>query len=104
MKSAQEMFEGFSIAAGDDRFGEHIILGPKDARGEPIDCKVSAKDTAGAMCAFEFNCHAGGPKHLHHDQDEWIYIIDGQFEFYVGKKQFRLGAGECVFIPRKVAP
>src|SRR3954454_11351213 len=31
----KEMFAGFSIAKGDDRFGEYIKLG-----GEPNDCKV----------------------------------------------------------------
>ena len=55
------------------------------------------------MCVFEFTCNAGGPKHLHHDQDEWIYVVDGEFEFHVGEKQFRAGPGESVFIPRKVA-
>ncbi len=69
MKS-EEMFLGFSIGAGKDRFDEHIKLG--GLGGEPIDCKVSAQDTNGAMCVFEFNCHSGGPRHLHYDQDEWI--------------------------------
>src|SRR4051794_24416883 len=36
----EEMFAGFRVAAGDDRFGEQIRLG-----GDPNDCKVSAKDT-----------------------------------------------------------
>jgi DNA-binding transcriptional MerR regulator len=97
MKS-KEMFVGFRVAAGDDRFGEQIKLG-----GEPMDCKVSAQDTNGAMCVFEFTGRGGGPRHLHHDQDEWLYVINGEFEFEVGEKRFRLGAGECVFIPRKVA-
>src|SRR6187549_3741398 len=67
MKS-EEMFAGFSVAAGSDRFGEQIKLG-----GEPVDCKVSAQDTSGAMAVFEFT--SGWPRHLHHDQDEWIYVI-----------------------------
>jgi DNA-binding transcriptional MerR regulator/quercetin dioxygenase-like cupin family protein len=96
MKS-EEMFLGFSVAAGKDRLGEHIKLG-----GEPNDCKVSAQDTDGAMCVFEFTGGGGGPRHLHHDQDEWIYVIDGEFKFEVGDKRFRVGAGESVFIPRKV--
>lgn len=96
MKS-EEMFLGFSVAAGTDRFGERIKLG-----GEPHDCKVSAQDTDGAMCVFEFTGGSSGPRHLHHDQDEWIYVIDGEFEFEVGDKRFRVGAGESVFIPRKV--
>jgi len=71
---SEEMFLGFSVAAGKDRYGEEIKLG-----GEPNDCKVSARDTDGAMCVFEFTGGGGGPRHLHHDQD----------------------AGEFVFIPRK---
>src|SRR4051812_29619650 len=47
-----EMFVGFSVAAGKDRFGERIELGGPG--GEPNDCKVSGKDTGGAMCVFEF--------------------------------------------------
>jgi mannose-6-phosphate isomerase-like protein (cupin superfamily) len=88
------------VAAGEDRFGEHIKLGGPE--GDPVDCKVSGQDTGGAMCAFELKINSGGPKHAHHDQDEWIYVIEGEFEFHVGKRQFRAGAGECVFIPRKV--
>jgi DNA-binding transcriptional MerR regulator/quercetin dioxygenase-like cupin family protein len=97
MKS-QEMFAGFHVAAGEDRFGEHVKLG-----GEPNDCKLSGKDTNGALCVFEFTGSGGGPRHLHHDQDEWIYIVEGEFDFVVGKKRFRASAGESVFIPRKVS-
>ena len=92
----EEMFAGFSVAAGDDRFGEHIKLG-----GEPLDCKLSARDTDGAMCIFEFT--SGWPCHRHHDQDEWIYVIDGEVDFVVGDKRFLARSGESVFIPRKTA-
>ena len=92
----EDMFAGFSVAAGKDRFDERINLG-----AAPVDCKVSARDTDGAMCVFEFT-GGGGPKHLHHDQDEWIYVIDGEFKFDVGDKRFRVGAGESVFLPRQV--
>lgn len=95
MKS-EEMFVGFSIAAGEDRFDEHLMLG-----GYAVDCKVSSKDTGGAMCIFEFT--TGWPCHLHHEQDEWVYVVDGDLELQVGKKRFRAGAGESIFIPRKVA-
>jgi DNA-binding transcriptional MerR regulator len=96
--TGEEMFAGFHVAVGDDRFGEHVQLG-----GEPIDCKLSGQDTEGALCVFEFTGHGGGPRHRHHDQDEWIYILDGKFQFEVGDKRFQAGSGECVYIPRKVA-
>src|ERR1051325_819233 len=41
MKS-QEMFAGFAVAAGEDRFKEQIRLGGPE--GEPNHCKVSGKD------------------------------------------------------------
>jgi DNA-binding transcriptional MerR regulator len=91
----EEMFAGFSVAAGEDRFGEHIKLG-----GEASDCKVSAQDTNGALCIFEFNGSGGGPPHRHHGQDEWIYIIEGDCYFVVAESRIRLSAGESIFIPR----
>ena len=91
--TSSEMFAGFTVPAGKDRFDQTINLG-----GAPVDCKVSSQDTHGAMAVFEFT--TGWPRHLHHDQDEWIYIVDGEVDFEVGKKRFRAGAGESVFIPR----
>jgi DNA-binding transcriptional MerR regulator len=92
----EELFGGFNVAAGQDRFGATTKLGD-----QPVNIKVSAKDTNGALCVFEFS-GGGGPRHLHHEQDEWIYIIEGEYLFDVGGKRIRLGAGESIFIPRKV--
>ncbi|HEX8318622.1 cupin domain-containing protein [Longimicrobium sp.] len=94
---SEEMFAGFNVAAGKDRFGEHVLLG-----GEPNDCKVSARDTGGAMSIFEFTGSGGGPRHLHHGQDEWIYVLDGEVELHIGEQQLRLGPGESAFVPREV--
>jgi DNA-binding transcriptional MerR regulator len=94
--TSEELFEGFVVAAGEDRFGERIELA-----GEPVDCKLSAEDTGGAVCIFEFT--TGWPCHLHHEQDEWVYVVDGDLDLVVGEKRFRAGAGESIFIPRKVA-
>jgi len=96
MKS-EELFAGFSVAAGKARFDERIQLG-----GEPNDCKVSARDTNGAMCVFECTGTSGGPPHRHHDQDEWVYVVDGEFDFLMGRQRFRARAGESVFLPRQV--
>jgi DNA-binding transcriptional MerR regulator len=95
--SGEEMFVGFSVAAGQDRFDERITLGE-----EPIHCKLSGRDTNGALSVFEFSGTHVGPRHLHHDHDEWVYIVTGSFDFEVGGRKFRAGAGECAFIPRKV--
>jgi DNA-binding transcriptional MerR regulator/quercetin dioxygenase-like cupin family protein len=96
--SGEEMFAGFRVAPGEARFDEKVTL-----RGEPVDCKVSGRDTGGSMCVFEFTGSSSGPRRRHGDQDEWIYVIDGQLMFVVGERQFRAEAGESVFVPRQTA-
>ena len=90
------MFAGFSVAAGQDRFNDGF-----NRYGTTIDCKVSAKDTGGAMCVLEVN-NSGWPRHVNPDQDEWVYVIEGEIELEVGKKRNRLGPRESMFIPRNV--
>jgi DNA-binding transcriptional MerR regulator len=91
----EEMFAGFSVAAGEGRSGKHVKLGD-----EPIDCKVSGKDTNGALAVFEFVGSSSGPRAVHFKEDEWIYIIDGELDFAIGTKKMRLKTGESIFIPR----
>jgi DNA-binding transcriptional MerR regulator len=95
MKS-EELFMGFSIGAGKDRFNDGF-----HRYGTTVDCKVSGKDTAGAMCVLEVN-NTGWPRHVNRDQDEWIYVVDGEVELEIGKKRVRLGPHESMFIPRNI--
>lgn len=96
--TGEQIFAGFTVAAGDDRFGERVRLG-----GEPNDCKVAAADTGGALCVFEFRGRNGWPRHSPHEQDEWLYVVDGEIACEVGDRRLRLGRGESVFVPRTVA-
>ena len=93
-----QIFAGFTVAAGDDRHGERVRLG-----GEPNACKVGAADTGGAMSVFEFRGRGGWPRHSHHEQDEWLYVVEGELECEIGGKRLRLGRGESVFVPRTAA-
>jgi len=95
MKS-EELFMGFSIGAGKDRFNDGF-----NRYGTTIDCKVSGKDTGGAMCVLEVN-NTGWPRHVNRDQDEWIYVVDGEVELEIGKKRVHLGTRESMFIPRNI--
>ena len=94
--TSEQLFEGFRVASGEDRFGTPVTLA-----GEPSDCKVSAQDTSGALCVFELSGHVGWPKHAHHEQDEWLYVVEGEVECHVGERRYRLHSGESVFVPRK---
>jgi hypothetical protein len=40
---------------------------------------------------------------LRHDQDKWIYIVKGEFDFVVGKKRFRRAPASRSSSPQGVA-
>lgn len=70
----------------------------------PLQIKVSGKDTDGSFFVFE---HAGmgkggPPRHLHYEQDEWFYAVEGEFAFEVGDEKFTLRPGDSLFAPRLV--
>jgi quercetin 2,3-dioxygenase len=45
----------------------------------------------------------GGPaRHLHYEQDEWFYAIEGEFIIEVGGEKFNLKPGDSLLAPRKV--
>ena len=86
------------VPAGEDRFGQHRGLGIS-----AIDFKVAAQDNS-SVFIIENTFHArGGPaRHLHYDQDEWFYEVEGDFVVQIGDETFHLSAGDSVLAPRKV--
>lgn len=40
--------------------------------------------------------------HVHRDQDEWFYVMEGAYVLRVGEETFELGAGDALFAPRNV--
>jgi mannose-6-phosphate isomerase-like protein (cupin superfamily) len=84
--------------AGNDCFGEHRGLGIS-----VIDFKVCPADSDG-LFVLENTFHAkGGPaRHLHHEQDEWFYILEGDFLLEVGSDQFHLQPGDSLLAARGI--
>jgi quercetin 2,3-dioxygenase len=70
-----------------------------------IDFKVSTLDTDGGFSVLEITSFdKGGPeRHLHHEQDEWFYVVEGEHVIEVGEERYELGPGDSVLAPRKVA-
>jgi mannose-6-phosphate isomerase-like protein (cupin superfamily) len=70
----------------------------------PLAIKLSSNDTAGELLVFQHtNMGKGGPpRHMHHAQDEWFYVVAGEFAAEIGDEKFTLRAGDSLFAPRKV--
>ncbi len=45
---------------------------------------------------------AGSPLHVHHREDEWFYVLDGELTFWVGGEVIVAPAGSFVYGPRDV--
>jgi quercetin dioxygenase-like cupin family protein len=86
------------VASGEDRFGEHRSLGIS-----VLDFKLSAADAGGGLFVVEnsFREKGGPARHLHHDQDEWFYALEGEFRFEIGAER-TLKPGDSVLGPRGV--
>lgn len=58
----------------------------------------------GGLHAVELHLPSGesSPWHVHHEEDEWFYVIEGELQVIVGDDRVRLGAGEFAFGPRDV--
>jgi mannose-6-phosphate isomerase-like protein (cupin superfamily) len=60
------------------------------------------KDTNGAFFLVEAMLAPGTepPPHVHTREDELFYVLEGEFDVYVGKEAFKVKTGECVLLPR----
>lgn len=86
------------VGAGEDRFGEHRGLGIST-----ISFKVVPQDSSGQLVIENTFWSKGGPaRHLHHDQDEWFYAVEGEFIVEVGQERFYLKPGDSLLAPREV--
>lgn len=83
-----------------DRFNERISIGAKSS----IDRKVSGKDTGGFWSMFEahWSLKGGPPLHVHQGEDEWFYVMEGEYVVQVGDEKFTLTPGDSLLAPREV--
>jgi mannose-6-phosphate isomerase-like protein (cupin superfamily) len=65
--------------------------------------RVSAEDSGGAMTVMEeVPPMVDTPLHVHANEDELFYIVEGDHIVTVGEEEHRLGPGDALFAPRGV--
>ena len=95
--------KGFKVKNGDARFGKHYKM--KGVTLNNLDIKISGKDTANNLAVFEqtgYTPSGGPPLHIHPFQDEWFYVIEGNYKFQVGEDTYFMNSGDTIFLPRNV--
>jgi quercetin dioxygenase-like cupin family protein len=66
--------------------------------------KLLGDETTGSIMMFEETVPAGTKSwfHLHHDSDEVVWVLEGEFSFRIGDEVSQGGPGTCAFLPRNV--
>jgi len=88
-----------------------IILGPGEGVSVPnpvggrLTFKIGSADTDGALTAFESIAAPGEgpPLHIHVNDDEIFYALEGSFRFKLDGELRDAPAGALAFIPKGVA-
>ena len=67
--------------------------------------KASAATTGGLLSLIETHSPIGHgpPLHVHHDEDEAFYVLEGELEIVCGQERYAAGAGAFAFLPRGIA-
>ena len=88
------------VGSSEDRMGHSHSLG-----FSTFYFKMTGAETGGRLFLMEHQHMeaGGGPNlHLHLNQDEWFYVLEGEVAFQVGEQRLHLKAGESVLAPRMV--
>lgn len=90
------------VPAGADRTGRPH----KAARSNShLDFKVLTSESGGAAFVMENRdmIRGGPPRHIHFEQEEWFYFIEGsEVLMEIGDQKLRLKPGDSVLAPRSV--
>ena len=88
--------KGFKVSAGEARFGKHFKM--KGVTLNTLDIKISGIDTENDLAVFEqtgLTPNGGPPLHIHPFQDEWFYVIEGNYLFQVGEDKYQATIGRA---------
>ncbi len=63
------------------------------------------EDTGGAFALLDYELAPGFaalPPHIHHNEDEAMYVLEGQLQVRIGETERLLGPGGFVYLPREI--
>jgi mannose-6-phosphate isomerase-like protein (cupin superfamily) len=72
--------------------------------GNMMTFLVNGEQTDGAFSMTDYLSKPGNepPPHVHEREDEFIYVLEGRIEAYIGDEVFSAGKNEGVYFPRLV--
>ena len=78
------------------------FAGPQGREADVTELLATAEQTGGALGLFRQSIapKSGPPAHIHHTEDEFFYVVSGEFNFRLGDRFVSAPARSIVFVPR----
>ena len=69
-----------------------------------VDVLLSSRESGDGLCVMDVHApfDEAPPLHVHDDQDELFYVLEGRIRFQRGEERLSAGAGELVVLPQGV--
>ena len=91
-----------------DNFSSPIFVDPGHGKiigkNDQLVIKVNSRSTGGAYCLFEriTQPRKGVGLHIHENEDETYYILEGEYEIQCGDQIYSASKGSVAVLPRKI--
>jgi quercetin dioxygenase-like cupin family protein len=105
------VLSGWSIAVATEKRAFVVLPntaprfpGPVGGEANTADMLATREQTGGSFGVWRYNSTipGGPPLHIHRAEDEFFYVLSGEFDFQLGDCVKRAPAGSFVFIPKDV--
>lgn len=81
------------------------FFGPQGRESDITELLMTRDQTGGALGMFRQTIapNSGPPTHVHHTEDEFFYIVSGEFKIRLGERVINAPAQSVMFVPRGTA-
>ena len=79
--------------------------GPQGREADFTEILATREQTGGALGLFRQTIapNSGPPAHVHQTEDEFFYVVSGEFSIKLGDRTVSAPAGSVIFVPRGTA-
>ena len=80
----------------------YVLQADEGLPGTDASVKASRLSTAGVFTLIESRTTGGAPMHVHTDDDEFFYVVEGTITIQCGDDDYEAGPRSFVYLPRGI--
>src|SRR5258708_30521230 len=85
-----------------DGLNPYVLAAGEGVSGFGSEVKASRASTGGHLTLIESHTRGGAPLHVHTQEDEYFYVVEGTITVRCGDEVFEADPHSFVFLPRGI--